>query len=369
MPQPIKVCFVIPKLYAYFNPDFQGITYGGAERQGYYLIKKLAQKSDFQISACVADFGQETQEIYQNITVYKSFKFEQPKIIGLQKLYQTLKKINADIYVFRSADVGVAIGMFLVKWIGKRIFYMVANDDESNAKGLAKCVGSSSALLMGKAYPIVDILTVQSNFQKEKFQEFRGITPNEIIRNIYKIAIPINKINYKEKKIILWVGRCHTWKQPEHFLELARQNPQETFKMIAPKSDDEAYFHQIKTQVQAIPNLEYIDFVAPHKIKKYYQQCKIYVITSVSEGFANTMMEAMESCCAISSLNINPDNIIEKYQMGTATKDVDKFYQNFKRLVQNPEKTQEFGRNARKYLEENHQEDQIIEKFARLLRQ
>ena len=50
-----KICFVVPKVYPYFD-ESKGSS-GGAERQTYYLGKELSKIYGYEISYAVADYG------------------------------------------------------------------------------------------------------------------------------------------------------------------------------------------------------------------------------------------------------------------------------------------------------------------------
>jgi len=192
--------------------------------------------------------------------------------------------------------------------------------------------------------------------------------PSGIIKNIYKIRLEPDDMPFENREFVLWVGRCVEFKQPQIFIDLARRNPDHKFVMICPASPfHKDLFGKIKSEAKKVKNLEFIDFVEPHKISEYYKKAMIYVTTSTSEGFANTMMEAMEAMCPILSLNINPDDIIEKHDLGLYTKDIDEFHRNFLKLVDDFELRNKMGINARKYLEKNHDQDEILKVFKELI--
>ncbi len=358
-----SISFVVPKTYVYFNPQAP-LTPGGAERQAYLLGTFLAENPDFQVNYCVNDVGQADCETYDKIKVWKAFNSQDNKIVQFFKLYKTLKKINADWYIFRSADLGVAVGILLVKWIlRKKVLYMVANSEEPSHQGLIKLLGKKIAYSMGFIYPKVDALSVQSEQQYTDFQRFRKMKPTEIIRNIY--LVNSEKIKEIDRNFTLWVGRCDHLKQPEKLIALAQQFPKEKFVMVCPPTHDKHYYQIILEQIRKTPNIQHIEFLPNTELKKLYFQAKIYTITSLSEGFANTMLEAMEAQCPILSLNINPDQILEKFNLGLCAmnNDMGLLFQHFDKLLENRSLREEMGTNGLKYLLMYHSPESVLKSF------
>jgi len=352
--KPIKLCFVVPQAYKYFNHKVSATT-GGAERQVFYLGRELAQDKRFRVHYCVADYGQDEVEIYGRIKVWKSFLVEDSKPRATAKLYKVLKKINAHVYVFRAPDIGVFVAMTLVKLgLRKKFMYMIASDSEVFAPPKDK--EKLKWKLMGLVYKRSNILTAQTLYQKKTIKKVKGVKVTGIVKNSYDFKLQPKDLRLNEKETILWVGRCDQMKRAEIFLELARQHPQLPFVIIAPPAvGQKDYQQQVKREASGVANLTFVDFVPPEEITGYYVKAKIYVTTSEFEGFSNTMMEAMEACCPIVSLNINPDDILDKFELGFCTNDNQtQFFKQFKELIAQPNLMYEMGQNARAYLEQHH---------------
>jgi len=366
-----KICFVIPRTYYLFYPETSGtkVIPGGAQMQVYYLSKATAENKNFDVHFLLADLGQPDFEIRQHVNLHKSYKLSDHILKRIRKLFKTLKKINADTYIFRSADAGVALAFFYVKKIlGKKALYMLASDVETSKVEQKKYSGFLTAFMMQYVYNHADIISSQTFQQAELFEKNRNRKPDIVLKNIF----PERKnsdIKFEEKQTILWVGRLTKVKNPELFLSLAEKYPENKFVMIAPLSvKNKNYGKKILEQAKQIKNLQIINFVSPSDIFVFYKNAKIYVSTSELEGFSNTMAEAMQAECAFLSYNVNPDNILNKYEFGfCAEKNIDKFYVDFEKLNRNPELRKQFGKNGAMYVSENHQKDVIIEKFKQVL--
>ena len=369
MEKKIKICFVQPRAYYLFNNDAKDIKdkVGGAQKQTYLYSIELAKNPNFDVHFLVADFKQANIEKHHNVTVWKSFDFRKNFFKKTFKLFKTLKTINANTYIFRSADTGVAVAIFFIKiFLRKKVLYMLASNVETNFKQLKNMSGFLTALSMNYVYKYADYITVQSKSQYDLFIKHRKRKPDAIIKNIIEID---ENTAFKKEDIVLWVGRLAPIKYPELFLETVRSYPKQKFIMIAPVVQDyRSYGKKIKKEAGKIKNLEYIEYVEPEKITLYYQKALIYVITSHFEGFSNTMAEAMANKCAVLSYNVNPDNILLRYKCGLFAKgDKKLFFQQFEELINNKILSQRFGNNGIFYIEKNHQSKLIIKKFTEVL--
>ena len=244
---------------------------------------------------------------------------------------------------------------------------MLAGDAEYSFKSLKQKSGIFTAVLMPFVYKKADIISAQSETQAGLLKKYRKISVDLVLKNI--VSLPEN-LNKSEKELILWVGRLDKIKNPELFIELAQKFPDEQFVMIAPVVRDFVkYGNELKNTAKQIKNLQYIDFVIPDKINEYYKRAKIYVMTSFSEGFSNTMAEAMANAVPVLSFKVNPDNIFERYKVGYfANGNKNEFFKLFENLANNNLLSEKLGYNGRIYIEKNHNKNSIIENLFNVLK-
>jgi len=365
-----KLCFVVPRTYIFFNENAKNSTdkVGGAQKQIYKYSKELAKQSNFDVNISVADFGQNNLEKIDGVKLWNSFSFNDNKIIGFNKLTKVLKKIDADFYLFHSADPAVyPVSFYIKKILKKKIIYMVAHDDETNHTKLKENFNFSTAISMKFAFKLFDKITVQSIFQKEQLSLNRGIKKSHILPYIFDVSK--KEINYSDKKYIFWIGRGEKWKRPEIFIQMAKKYPDEQFVMVMPAEfGKEDYQRQIKKQLENIENLKFINFLKPSEVNEYFFKSKLFLLTSETEGFANTMMESMNGACPILSLKVNPDKIITSNNIGlVANNKTGTFEQYFLELLKNSELRKKMGENGRDYLLKYHQNNKVIAKFIDII--
>jgi glycosyltransferase involved in cell wall biosynthesis len=366
----IKICFVVPRAYYLFNPNMEGLSskVGGSQKQAYLLSAEIAKNANYDVHFCVADFDQPEFEIINNVKISKSFSFSENKITGLLRLFRILKRINADFYIFRAAETGVALSSIFIRiLLRKKVFYMLAHNDETRFMTLYKMLGFFTALIMPFTYKFAHILTAQTQSQFNQFYKSYKRKPDAIIGNIVEAVHEENQIQSRD--IILWVGRLVEFKNPELFIELAMKFPDEKFVMIAPQVLESSDFaKRIKMQALKLVNLDFIQYVHPHEMKNYYHKAKIYIITSESEGFSNTLAEASAHGCAVLSYKINDDCIFDNHRIGIcAGGNKTEFFDNFKYLIENNDIINQMGLNGKDYFLKHYNKEKIVEKLLLLL--
>jgi glycosyltransferase involved in cell wall biosynthesis len=167
---------------------------------------------------------------------------------------------------------------------------------------------------------------------------------------------------------VLWVGTIKPlWKQPNLFLEVAKKIPETQFIMIGGRSLDNEFFLKIKHEAESIPNLEFKGFIPLSRIEEFFKEASIFVNTSTNEGFPNTFLQAWANYTPVISLNIDPDEIICKYTLGFHSKNFEQFIRDLQLLLDDSDLRQKMGSNGRKYVEDNHDFDLIMERYIALL--
>jgi glycosyltransferase involved in cell wall biosynthesis len=273
-----------------------------------------------------------------------------------------MKKADADVYMLKTASSGVPLVAFFC-WLHRRAFaYRTASDHECNGQYMKKhpVLGLAFKLSLRMAR----IVFTQNINDKENLQRTTGIS-SVFIRNGHYLDT-LGKTN---RDIILWVARSGSEKGPELLIDLAEQMPREKFVMICPHALGDEKYEQMVSRAQSVENLEFLQQVPFHQIDKFFQRAKVFVCTSQREGFPNTYIQACKCATPILSLNINPDDFLNKYSCGLCCggdkqhlADTLKFMLAENRYVQ-------MGRNGRKYAEEHHDIKKIVEQYKAIFLQ
>jgi glycosyltransferase involved in cell wall biosynthesis len=345
----MKVCFISRSAYPLFNSNCK-VIFGGAEVDIFTIASELAKDPKYQVSVLVGDFGQPDAEIQGNLTLYKSYKFTEVKILQMVKLARKMLFINADIYVQESASGGTGLVAVICKLMRRKFIYRTASSIDSDGTFIKE------HLLEGFVYRYglknASHVVTQTESDKEELIKNFGVK-SSVIRNALRLPESIEN----NRHTVLWVGRSEKLKQPHLFIELAKAFPQEKFVMICPPADfNSVDWTRLQEEAHQISNLEFIPYVSFAEIGTYFSKVAIFVNTSKYEGFPNTFVQAASYGVAILSLNVNPDDFLTVYSCGVyAEGDFTKMQDALHQLL-NSRKDHLFAlqTNARKYATANH---------------
>jgi glycosyltransferase involved in cell wall biosynthesis len=311
----MKICFISPKAYPVIDSKVKA-NFGGAEVQVTLLAKELAKNKENQVSLIVADYGQQEVEIRGGVRVIKTFKWTEGFFSQIKKLLRALRKVASRVYIQRTLSLFSGFLAFLVWLRGGKFIFMLSSDVQADGRDrLYKKLGGRISLKL--LFRFSALVIVQNNYQKEQFR--KKIPPGKVFLLPSSGKIPLHppQESVKKREFILWMSRITSNKQPEAFLELARKFPQEKFLMVGKAATGEkGYFKKIKGKTGGCENIEYMDHIPFEKIDDYFLQAKLFINTSGFEGFPNSFVEATKCGVPIVSLQVDPDGIINKNQLG-----------------------------------------------------
>lgn len=342
-----KICFISLKSYQLFNPNIKS-TFWGAEVQMSFLAKEFAKNKNLDVSCIVGDYWQEKIEKINDVKIYKTFQLNDSFLKKMGIFFSVFRKVNAQVYIQRTLTLQSWIIALYCKITRKKFVYMVAHDNETDGwHSLYKNIIWRFFIWMN--YTFSHMIVVQNTYEYNKLIKFK----DKLL--ILKKWV-IHKQTSLQDKIYdgIWVGRCESFKQPEVFLELVSQKPNNNFLMISPcELWYEQYFQDIKQQAWKYKNLKFIDFATNEEIHTYLEQTKLFVFTSLQEGdWPMTILEACSKKLPILSYELNYDYLIDSYEWWMyCHKDKEKFSVWFDNLLEN---YVTYWEKSYQYVLENH---------------
>jgi glycosyltransferase involved in cell wall biosynthesis len=355
---PVNVCFIAPKAYALFHPELKEV-FGGAGVDLYFLATELAKDKNFEVSFIAADYGQPVVEIVESVRVIKSVDFKKNPLIGAIRIWQGLRRANADIYMLKTASPGVLLVAFFC-WLHRRNFvYRTAHQIECDGTYLKQ------HFVLGRffrwALRIAKLVLVQNKTDQEDLKRTTGVD-SIAIPNGHRLA----QLKENERDIILWVGRSAIFKRPELFIKLAQGIPTEQFIMICQRAADDEKYEELIAQAETLDNFEFIKGVPFSDTEGFFRRAKVFVNTSDAEGFPNTFIHACMASTPILSLNVNPDGFLQRHNCGICCNDDFKCLVDSLKFILAGNRSIELGKKARCYVEQNHDVKKIVEEYKKL---
>ena len=358
--EPVSVCFIAPKAYPLFNPDVEG-AFGGAEVDLYLLATELARDEKFRVSFIVADYGQKPIEKIENVTVIRSIDFGKNVLSGVARIWRGLGRAGADICIIKTASPGVPLAALFCRVHNKNFVYRTAHHYECDGTYLRENFFSGKAF--ARSLRRAKIVLAQNEVDRDNLQRTIGVS-SVVIPNGHRLP----KLTDTKRDIILWVGRTAYFKKPELFINLAQEFPDEKFVMICQRATGDDKYDQLRSKALEVANLEFFERVPYREIDGFFHRAKALVNTSDYEGFANTFIEAGKWSVPILSLNVNPDNFLDKHICGIyCNGSEDRLAQGLRFLLEQ-DRYIELGRNGRKYVQGRHDIGRIVEEYKDIFR-
>jgi glycosyltransferase involved in cell wall biosynthesis len=292
------VCFVALDTWPVLSADRSVESVGGAQVQQSLLAKTLASRG-FRVSMICFDYGQPAQVSVDGVTVYKCHKpndglpllrFFHPR---LTTLWSALRRADADIYYQRAAAAVTGITAAFARCHDRQFVYAAAHDldlDRGRTWELfRRRAGWRDRQLFQLGLRLANVVIAQNPGQLRDYERCHGRSAT-LVPSCY--ADPKTRHGVAKDRV-LWVSTLRQWKRPELFLELAKSLPHLRFRMVGgPALGEEPLFARISGMARNISNLEFVGFVPFSEIDEHFDTARVFVNTSVYEGFPNTFLQS-----------------------------------------------------------------------------
>lgn len=171
---------------------------------------------------------------------------------------------------------------------------------------------------------------------------------------------------------VAWVGVMRDHKRPDRLIEIARKAPDIHFIVCGGSTTYRApanYGEQIGSALRALPNVDYRGQVAPDKTLCVIAGASLLLSTSDEEGFPSVFLEAWSSGTPVVSLEIDPDQIIQRYGLGALSGNMEAAIEDIRALINSPSRRDEIAVRARRYVARTHSDAAAIEAFTSATRE
>lgn len=287
---------------------------GGAEMQAREIAIALQAQGHSIHYICYSPKSYSSDDFDVHIVATRS-KYD-PLYLGVRNnLYKALDSVKPDIVYHRAF---VPYSRFVAKWCHKNNvpFYFHSADIYT----LVRKNDSLYNFLQNKwlTYTLSKAKGVicQNSEQYEALQKF-NLERLEVIYNIQRTNH--QPINANKEKNVIWIAKFETAKQPELFVELAEKfaDMGVTFTMFSSKCPQTEFNKALLTRIKNNPHINLIEGKDNVFINDYLcNKAAVLVNTSVSEGISNTFIQAWMRGVPVVSLNSNPDNWFDTFQIG-----------------------------------------------------
>ncbi len=346
------------------------IKVGGAELQTYLISNFLRTKGYEVYYIFNSNINQKFPDdgiIYFKI---KNYEGNQYNFLNYFKLKRILKNISPDIVFQRSVNSYSGFLSFLKNKLNYIYIISLSSDINSIKHNKYKnnkvktLINIPNNILSNYGLLKADEIIVQSKYQKENILKIFHRNSSIIYNGL---SIEKNEKSDKSDFTILWVGNIKPLKQPEIFIRIANyfKNYQIKFIMIGELKEDK-YSNHIRILLKN-SNVEFLGKKSLKETNKYFKKSSIYINTSKYEGFPNTYIQSWLNEAIVISLNVDPDNILEKNHIGFKINNEIEIKYLILKLYQNQNILNKIGKRAYKYAESNHNINKNLNKLVEII--
>ncbi|HZD52496.1 MAG TPA: glycosyltransferase family 4 protein [Woeseiaceae bacterium] len=356
------VCFVAPNAYPLLAGTSDLKIVGGAELQQVMIARGLVSRG-YRVSMICLNFGQADRLEIDGIVVHRAYRptegipvlrFLWPR---MTRIWSCLTRADADIYYQRAASVLTG--------------FIAAHSRQHRCKSVFAVAGDPMIRFARDRwiyeYGIrnVDRIIVQNETQKEAVRNRFG-RESMLIPNCFQ---PVPAGNRSPVTDVLWVSTIRQLKRPDRFLALAEALPQYRFTMIGGPGEGEApLFDAIRRKSERLPNVEFVGFAPYAEADAWFEQARLFVNTSETEGFPNTFLQSWARRVPTISF-IDCGARLKRRPIGLTVESLDELVRCVTDVLENDARRMELGTASETYVKQNHHPERVLDLYEDLFRE
>jgi glycosyltransferase involved in cell wall biosynthesis len=249
--------------------------------------------------------------------------------ISILRFIRILTGKEKKIIYIRNRGMWVSV-LVLLKLVTKRFKVLYWTAENYSCYKVLKGMGFGiyiEHLIFTRFLRFIDVIICQTEYQHTQYLRNFNID-SILIRNAIagvdenELDMDILERRY-ESNTYVWIGKLSVWKKRfDKLIEIALQYPDVTIKVIGPwkeVEDPEEIIGNLKAQGTSIPrNVHFFGKLSEPRCASIIGDSKFLISTSQQEGegFPNTFLEAWKLGIPVFSLQFDPDQIIEKNELG-----------------------------------------------------
>jgi glycosyltransferase involved in cell wall biosynthesis len=313
----MKICF-----YGNLFSALSDKINGGGELQQIRIAKFLLSKN---IDVTIVDFHAKMPDgIYEGIQFYFA-KNHIPSIISIS-YFRLLLSISADIYFGRIRSYHHIIPFIAARKLNKKFVLSIAHDLDVSTfferwkyyyKEKSIFYLLSVGVLTEICFYIVlrkaDLILVQheGQYESSKLKNKSKL----LFRNIFDFSKLKFEPTHNTKFDYLYIGALNLRKGFDNLAKTLKAIPQKKIVIIG-RPYGSKHNSKLYDSLRTLQHVIFIKYANQQEIFSYLNNCKALISTSSVEGFPNVFLEAWALGKPVISLNTNPGNIFEKYELG-----------------------------------------------------
>jgi glycosyltransferase involved in cell wall biosynthesis len=310
-------------------------VFGGVEVD-LYMLARLFQRFGHDVHVLVQTLGGEESRETEGLHLHALWPDGRPwrSPFHLWRLARRLDGLGPQVLVSELVSDYSAVAGWLARRCGLPMIYRAANKRDWLLVAEPGRYNWKERLRFRLTLAGTSCYVAQT---AEQAQVLGRVFPAERLRVIPNFHLPqdADLPDFGQRRGILWVGHLTRVKQPLRVARLAELLPEVPFLVIAstvPHSEEAGS----RAALQALPNVTLLESVPFALIQRHYNQARILLNTSLSEGFPNTFIHAMNGGTPLASVEVDPDGILSLGGCGPLEGKLERLAEDLRRLHDDP---------------------------------
>ena len=353
---PVRVAIVTPVHWSAFM--------GGSQDQMRHLVDAMLADGRYDVSYVARRIDEShVPKGYRIVPVGR--RRDVPRlgyVTDVWPLWRVLSTLHPDVIYQRIGCGYTGIAAAWARRNGARMVWHVASDADVAAVELRtrqnwlRRIAERAAVGYGIRH--ADTIVVQTRRQGELLEQHHDRSATLVVSNFH--PPPTETTDKSGPFTIAWVANFKPLKRPEIFMRLAMRCAHlrdVRFVMVgAPASPGaEGDWRELLARLQAAaPNLEVLGARTQDEVNALLARSHLLVNTSDYEGFPNTFIQAWQREVPVVSLNVDPDGVLARAQVGIHAGTEDGLHNAVERLYRDSALRAGYAENAREHALEAH---------------
>lgn len=352
----MKAAFLNDRIYDYASSDASAV--GGNERQQWLLARALASSGWM---VCVG--------IRERLKLRECRTIEGVGFHGIMQghylldWYRFLSSTRPDWLYWRGASHLLGPLVWIAHLFGVQTIFAAAFDTDVHPR--------SALTAHRRLWPLYSLgLSKAERLFVQHGQQLEELSPRwrakaRVIRSIADTHMSSKPHSYREPHVA-WVGMLRQPKRPDLLIEIAQRSPQVKYVVCGGGTTHRSpsgYSQRVIEQFHGLPNIEFRGQVVPEEAERVIAEAAALLCTSDQEGFPNTFLQAWSYGTPVVTLQIDPDSIIKRLELGAVTGTVDATVEQLQRLLASPQKRQDIATRTCEYIAGHHSEEIVVKAF------
>jgi glycosyltransferase involved in cell wall biosynthesis len=288
----------------------------------------------------------------------------------IPQLYLAVKRYNPDFVIQASATVHTVMLMIVSKMLGIPFIHRIASDAHVDDRIGTLVKDKSVAMLYKLGLKYSDFLFAQNEYQYMKLKLKYPKKNIYIMHNPYEEDEAVDIVPRHDRTYISWIGNFRKIKNLPTLLNTAKRLSHINFKIAGKELTADPETIEATANLNKLSNVEFVGYLKREEVKSFLAQSIALLNTSFNEGFSNTFLEAWAcGTPVVSTVNVNPDDIVTRFDLGKIADDFDSLPQILQNVVDcKDSQYDKWAYHCRDYVRKYHDPKILAEKFVSYLR-